>query len=192
MQTSGDEQRGRVYDAGSWTAAAGVGGKREALIATALDGTVTSWNPAAEHIYRRRSEHAVGLPVSAAVGADLDPGEILANGGVHRTTHSSADGSPLPVQVSVAAMENGYVLVCSDQTGPDDAERHFQAIVNALDDGVVVLSRQGRVESINPAALEILGLGPDTPMSDAFRHAAKYPVYDADGRSLPPDQRPLF
>lgn len=193
VQTGGDGERGRVSQAESGTAAqTGVGQEHEALIATALDGTVTSWNPAAEHMYRRPSEQALGIPVSAAVGADLNPSEILANGGVHHSTHSSADGTSLSVRVSVAALEAGYVLVCSDQTALLYTERHFQAIVNSLDEGVVVLSREGRVESVNPAALKILGLGPDTPRNDAFQHAATYPVYDADGRALPPDQHPLF
>jgi diguanylate cyclase (GGDEF)-like protein/PAS domain S-box-containing protein len=164
----------------------------DALIATTSEGIVTSWNPAAEQIYGRASEHALGLPVHEAVGADLDPTGIVADGGVQHAIHRGTDSAPLAVRVSAAAMEDGYVLVCSDQTALRRAEQHFQTIVSSLDEGIVVLSRQGAVESINPAALRILGLDHDTPKHDAFRHAADYLVYDADGRPMPPDERPLF
>src|SRR6185436_12865287 len=122
----------------------------DALIATTSDGVVTSWNPAAEQIYGRPSEQALGLPLRDAVGADLDPAGIVADGGVQHATHRGTDNAPLAVRVSAAAMENGYVLVCSDQTALRRAEQHFQTIVSSLDEGVVVLSRQGTVESINP------------------------------------------
>ncbi|WP_236737469.1 diguanylate cyclase domain-containing protein [Mycolicibacterium llatzerense] len=165
----------------------------DAIIGTSLDGTVTAWNPAAETIYQRPAELTLGLPITAAVGADLDPAAIIADGGVHNTTHHTAEGRALAIRVSAAAMESGYVLVCSDRTALRRAEQHFQTVVNSLQSGVMVIDPLGHIESANPAALQILGRT-DQPLSKASDLAALVPghgagtqllsIDDSDGRRI--------
>jgi diguanylate cyclase (GGDEF)-like protein/PAS domain S-box-containing protein len=164
--------------------AALVSSATEAIIATTLTGTVTSWNPAAETIYQRPSARALGLPISEAVGAAIDPAAIVACGGVEHCTHRAADGSARSVRVAAAAMDNGYVLVCSDHTALRRAERRFQAVVNSLEEGVVVLDARCRPESINPAARRILGLPSDETLMDGRDLSTVYPLSDASGKPL--------
>jgi diguanylate cyclase (GGDEF)-like protein/PAS domain S-box-containing protein len=133
----------------------------DAIIATTADGLVTSWNPAAEMIYGRPAARVLGQPVEEAVGADLDPRKIIAAGGTVKATHCTPRGSALAIRVSAAAMDDGFVLLCSDQTALRRAERHFEAVVATLDEAVVVLSPTGRVISINPAVRRMLGPLPD-------------------------------
>ncbi|HVQ50836.1 MAG TPA: PAS domain S-box protein, partial [Mycobacterium sp.] len=45
----------------------------DAIIGTTMTGVVTSWNPAAEAIYGQTVGDALGCPVSALVGAEVDP-----------------------------------------------------------------------------------------------------------------------
>ncbi|WP_306991460.1 sensor domain-containing protein [Amycolatopsis thermophila] len=159
----------------------------DAIIATDGRGRVTSWNPAAEAIYGRSAAEALGRAVGELVGAPLDPGEVLARGGVAQATHRAADGSALAVRVSAAEMDGGYVLVCADETARRRAERQFSTVVAALDEGVLVIGPNGRVVSANPAAEHILGISeaemlgtpPDT-----------WPLYDEDGRRLDPSEYP--
>jgi diguanylate cyclase (GGDEF)-like protein/PAS domain S-box-containing protein len=162
----------------------------DAIIATTLTGAVTSWNPAAEAIYGRSAAAALGLPIGDTVGAALDPAAIIASGGVVHATHHGADGSALAVRVSASRMDDGYVVLCADQTALRRAEQHFQTVVASLDEGVVVVAPDGAVESANPAALRILGV----PGVDGAELAkvAKVPVYDGVGRLLSADQRPVL
>ena len=160
----------------------------DAIIATTLTGAVTTWNPAAEAIYGRSAVQALGRPVGEAVGATLDPALIIAAGGVVHSTHRAADGSPLAVRVSAARMDTGYVVVCADQTALRRAEQHFQTVVASLEEGVIVISSAGLVESVNPAALRIVGV----PTGVDVAEAATIPIYDRDGRLLFADQRPVL
>ncbi|TLH48583.1 diguanylate cyclase domain-containing protein [Mycolicibacterium aubagnense] len=152
----------------------------DAIIGTAADGTVTAWNPAAETIYQRPAELTLGLPIAAAVGAALDPAAIVAAGGVHNTTHHTAEGRALAIRVSAAAMESGYVLVCSDRTALRRAEQHFQTVVESLHRGVMVIDPLGRIESANPAALRILGCPGD--LSSSVDLADFFPGHGPDGQ----------
>jgi len=160
----------------------------DAIIATTLTGAVTSWNPAAEAIYGRSAVQALGRPVREAVGAALDPAVIIAAGGVVHTSHRAADGSPLAVRVSASRMDAGYVVVCADQTALRRAEQHFQTVVASLEEGVIVISSEGMVESVNPAVLRILGV----PTGVDVAEAATVPIYDRDGRLLFTDRRPVL
>lgn len=160
----------------------------DAIIATTFSGAVTTWNPAAEVIYGRSAVQALGRPIGEAVGASLDPAVIVAAGGVVNTTHRAADGSPLAVRVSASRMDTGYVVVCADQTALRRAEQHFQTVVASLEEGVIVISSAGLVESVNPAALRITGV----PTGVDLTEAATIPIYDRDGRLLFADQRPLL
>ena len=132
----------------------------DAIIATTFTGIVTNWNPAAEAIYRRPAARALALPASEAVGAALDPAAIIAHGGIVHSTHHAADGAALAVRVSATAMDNGYVLVCTDQTALRRAEQYFQTVVTTLDYGVAVIGSDGRIESSNPAAERMFGAAP--------------------------------
>ncbi|KAA1248597.1 PAS domain S-box protein [Mycobacterium simiae] len=154
----------------------------DAVIATTHTGIVTSWNPAAEAIYRRPAADALARPVSEAVGAPLCPHEIVADGGLLHTTHRTSDGVALAVQVAVTAMDNGFVLVCSDESVWCRAEQLFQSVISSLVEGVVVLSPDGCAELVNPAALRILGIDSSDSLYDPAKRVAKVPIYDRHGR----------
>jgi PAS domain-containing protein len=154
----------------------------DAIIATTFAGIVTNWNPAAEAIYRRPAIRALALPASEAVGAPLDPAAIIADGGIVHSTHHAADGAALAVRVSATATDNGYVLVCTDQTALRHAEQHFQTVVNTLDYGVAVVGSDGYVESSNPAAHRIFGTRPEVLKNRPANKALDSPIYDTNGQ----------
>lgn len=164
----------------------------DAIIAITSTGIVTSWNPAAEAIYRWPAGKALGLPVNEVVGAPLDPAAIIASGGVLHAKHRASDGTVLSVRVSAATMDDGFVLVCTDQTALMEAEQHFQTVVASLAEGIAVLGSDGRVESVNPAALRILGVNSPDFVYDSAIRTAMIPIFDAQGRVINPDQRALI
>jgi diguanylate cyclase (GGDEF)-like protein/PAS domain S-box-containing protein len=164
----------------------------DAFISTTTSGFVTSWNPAAEAIYQRSAVDALGLPIGGVVGADLDLAAIVAGGGVVHTTHRAADGSELTVRVSVSRMDDGYVVLCANHTALRRIEQTWQTVVASLQEGVVLIDADGTVESANPAALRIFGGSVTGVGVYEFAKVTKVPVYDANGRSLTFDQRPVM
>ena len=163
----------------------------DAIIATTFTGIVTSWNPAAEAIYRRPAARALALPVSEAIGAPLDPAAIIAHGGIVHGTHHAADGAALAVRVSATAINTGYLLVCTDQTALRHAEQHLQTVVDTLDYGVAVVGSDGRVESSNPAADRIFGTAPEIVETRPGSVALDFPIYDTVGHLIGADRHPL-
>ena len=161
----------------------------DAIIATTTTGTVTSWNRAAETIYQRPATLAVGLLISEAVGVPIDPAMVVDQGGIEHAIHRAVDGTAHVVRVAAAAMDDGYVLVCSDHTALDRAERRFQTVVNSLNEGIVVLDAAGIPEWINPAARRILGLPPEGALPQYADPIAAFPLCDLDGNPLPHRRR---
>lgn len=139
----------------------------DAIIATTDAGVITSWNPAAETIYGHAARDALGMPVGEAVGAQLDPRAVIAAGGRVSATHRAKNGAELSVRLSAAVMNDGFVLLCSDQSALRRAERHFHTVVESLEEGVVVLDHTGRLISVNPAVRHVLGL---TDADDALNY----------------------
>jgi diguanylate cyclase (GGDEF)-like protein/PAS domain S-box-containing protein len=129
----------------------------DGIIATDNDGTITSWNPAAETIYGRSSLETVGLHLIDVIGVHPQPGETLEG------VHYRGDGTRIDVRIAVALLRdaedvvNGQVVVCSDLTEQRLAEHRFATVVASLQEGVVVVGRDGRIESVNPAAELLLG-----------------------------------
>ncbi len=164
----------------------------DGIISTTTTGFVTSWNRAAEAIYSRSAVDAVGLPIGDVVGADLDLAAIVAGGGVVSSTHRAGDGSERAVRVSVSQMDDGYVVLCANQTALRRIEHQCQAVVASLQEGVVVIGADGTVESANPATLRIFG-APTAGVNVAeFAKVADVRVYDADGCLLAWDERPVM
>jgi diguanylate cyclase (GGDEF)-like protein len=76
-------------------------------------------------------------------------------------------------------------------TDPRRAAHQFNGLVELLDDGVVVLRKDGYIKYVNAAAMRIVGLGPEHKAADFARWTAVLPIYDADGEPVPPQLRPV-
>jgi diguanylate cyclase (GGDEF)-like protein len=103
----------------------------------------------------------------------------------------------LAIRVSAAAMDDGFVLLCSDQTALRRAERHFEAVVTTLDEAVVVLDHTGRLISSNPAVGRLLGPLRDgatdyDALVDHWFDTRETLVHDSHGTPAAPDARPIL
>lgn len=67
---------------------------------------------------------------------------------------------------------------------------HYEAVVEHLEDGVLVVRNDGSIKSINPAALRILGIRREDVTSTLATGAQSFAVYDVDGVELPYDRQP--
>src|SRR5690606_225833 len=79
------------------------------------------------------------------------------------------DGTQVPVEtVSVLTVwqdQAAYQVVIHDlsaqraaEAAQRRAEQHFTTVVSQLEEGVAVIDRDGRIESVNPAARRIFGI----------------------------------
>lgn len=155
----------------------------DALIATTGEGVVTSWNPAAETVYGWTAAEAVGRRASELVGAPLE----LRRGGVAEAVHRRRDGAPLTVRVSAAEMNDGWVLVCADETARRRAEQNYRTVVASLDEGVLLMGPTGLVEAANPAACRILGTA-EADLIGVPCHSLV--LFTESGQWIPPDEMP--
>jgi len=169
----------------------------DAVVATDPEGTVTSWNPAAAQLYGRDADDAVGQPVGEILGAlAIDDGGTI-RAGDH--AHHRADGSEIPVSVSVAPLLDdigelaGFVAVCADLTERIErraAEARYASVVASLDEGVIVIGADGVLTSVNGSAQRLMGtwVVPQIHIDRLLHHS---PMVTEYGASLPTDDHPV-
>lgn len=105
------------------------------------------------------------------------------------------DGTTLSVEaVSVLTLwesEPAYQLVFRDVSARKAAqEQDFETIVQLLSEGVIVMRNDGYPKFINPAAMQIHGLGSKRAAADFLLQATTSPCYDAGGTRVPPELHP--
>jgi diguanylate cyclase (GGDEF)-like protein/PAS domain S-box-containing protein len=124
----------------------------DGIIASDTDGVITSWNSAAERLYDVRAADALGCPLSEVIGTD-PPADGLTEGIWARN-----DGTRIDVHFAVADVRDdagavtGHVVVCSDLTERRLAEQRYATVIASLQEGLVVVGRDGDIETVNPAA----------------------------------------
>jgi PAS domain S-box-containing protein len=146
----------------------------EAIFGRTLDGIITSWNPAAERMYRYSSEEIVGRPINLLIPEDRT-GEIEAilakiSAGQPvehlETTRVRKDGTAFPVSLSVSPINGadgavvGASVISRDLTEQKRAltvAQHMAAIVESSDDAIISGSLDGIITSWNPAAERMYG-----------------------------------
>jgi diguanylate cyclase (GGDEF)-like protein len=85
-----------------------------------------------------------------------------------------------------------YQFIVRDEIAATPVEEaDFEAIVRSLDEGVIVFRADGYLKYINPAALQIYGLGSERHAAGFFEDAATSPCYYADGTRVPLEFYPL-
>jgi diguanylate cyclase (GGDEF)-like protein/PAS domain S-box-containing protein len=160
-------------------------------------------NPAAvQCMAARSSDDLIGRHISEV----LDPNAIAvmrsANAALREIGDVSADftatilrrdGATRSVSVvSVLTQWGGrpaHQVVVRD-AGSSMTTQRFSAVIDSLDDGVMLVRADGHITLVNAAAMRIYGLGPDAPIGDFVRKAAAAAVFDVDGNPVPPELRP--
>jgi len=109
----------------------------DAIIAEALDGTITSWNQAAERLYGWTSEEAIGRPISMTVPSDRMEELTDYMGRVRRgdrvdhleTVRLRKDGSRLDVSITLSPIydEHQRIIGLSKSSRDITERRRFKA-----------------------------------------------------------------
>ena len=90
-----------------------------------------------------------------------------------------------------AAFIGALSLVCLATWRASARDREaFRSLVQSLEEGVVMIDRNGQMITANPSATRILGMDPGEVLS-GYGHA-EWSFIDADGQPLPTRETPLF
>jgi PAS domain S-box-containing protein len=173
------EQAGQLAILQSHLAAI-VENSEDAIISKTLDGTISTWNAAAERMLGYTADEIVGRPVSllfppdrlreeAVILSKIRHGERVAH---FETIRLAKDGRAIPVSLTVSPIRDpagrivGASKILRDTTARKraedalrDSETRHRAILEASLDGILTIDEQGIIESINPAGQRQFGYG---------------------------------
>ena len=154
--------------------AAIVNSSDDAIVAKTLDGIITAWNRAAEHMFGFTAAEAVGRPITIIIPPDrlAEEAEVLAQ--IRRgesvehfeTVRMTKDGRRLPISVTISPIrdDSGRIIGASkiarditDRRQGDVLRARFAALVDSSDDVIVSKTLDGIITSWNPAAERMFG-----------------------------------
>jgi PAS domain S-box-containing protein len=152
--------------------AAIVQSSEDAVISEALDGTITSWNPAAERMFGYAEKEAIGQPMSIIGTADRigefqEIIEKVKNGLTverYETQRRRKDDTVVPVAVTVSPIRDesgrltGLSAIDRDMTSQKQASQYARSLIEASLDPLVTISPDGKITDVNEATIKVTGL----------------------------------
>ncbi len=146
----------------------------DAIISRTLDGTITSWNAAAERMFGYTAAEAIGQPITITLQPDrhskimehsrlLLDGESLAPFEHLRITR---DGRLIDVMSSVSPIRNeageiiGAAVIVrdiSERTKTEENLRLAATVIENVQEGVMITDASNRIIAFNPAFTRITG-----------------------------------
>jgi PAS domain S-box-containing protein len=158
----------------------------DAIVSKDLNGTITSWNRAAERIFGYSAAEAVGQSIRMIIPADRQTEEdvvlsrIRAGEGISQfeTVRQRKDGTLIPISLTVSPIrdEAGRVIgaskIARDITERNRAiitGRRLAAVVESSDDAIITKDLNGIITSWNPAAVRMFGYAEDEAIGQSIR-----------------------
>ena len=152
--------------------AAIVQSSEDAVISEALDGTITSWNPAAEKMFGYSAKEAIGKPMSIIGIKDrlYEFKEIIekVRKGVtverYETQRRKKDRTVLNVAVTVSPVKDeegkliGLSVIDRDITSQKQASQYARSLIEASLDPLVTISADGKITDVNEATIKVTGV----------------------------------
>lgn len=165
-------QAGSAIDEKFRYLAAIVQSSEDAIIGEALDGTITSWNPAAEKMFDYTEKEAVGKPMSIIATPDRleEYKEIIEkakNGRKverYETQRKRKNGTIVDVAVTVSPVRDddgqliGLSAIDRDMAMEKQASQYARSLIEASLDPLVTISPDGKITDVNEATVKVTGV----------------------------------
>jgi PAS domain S-box-containing protein len=146
----------------------------DAIISKDLNGTITSWNRAAEKLFGYTADEIIGKPIATLAAPDVKDempkilnrirqGEMVDR---YETKRMTKDGRILTVSLTVSPLRDasGDIVGASkvardvtDQKKALDIQERLAAIVQSSDDAIISKDLNGIITSWNPGAEKLFG-----------------------------------
>jgi PAS domain S-box-containing protein len=174
---SGWDER-RMAERASSLLAAIVSSSDDAIISKNLDGTITSWNKAAERMFGYTAEEAVGKHITLIIPADRRDEETTILQRLKRgervdhfeTIRANKDGTLLDISLTISPVKDGHGgIIGASKVARDiteqkrieralrESEERFRAIVETTPECVKLVARDGTLLHMNPPGLAMVG-----------------------------------
>jgi PAS domain S-box-containing protein len=162
--------------------AAIVESSQDAIISKSLDGSIASWNPAAERLFGYSGEEIIGKP-GRLLGPEDRADEIvdiLAKIGAGQpvepleTVRVRKDGTLFPVSLTVSPVRDadgeviGAAGIFRDVTELKQAAQYARSLIEAGLDPMVTISPEGQITDVNEATVQATGVTRDKLLGTDF------------------------
>lgn len=154
----------------------------DGIISIDEQGTVTTFNPAAERIFGYAASEVIGQNVKLLMPEPYHSEHDGYIGNYLRTGHAKIigigrevigrrkDGSTFPMELAISVFRlgerrhfTGIVRDITDRKRAEEelrqAEERMRSVVNHVIDGIITIDERGSIESFNPAAEKLFGYG---------------------------------
>jgi PAS domain S-box-containing protein len=166
--------------------AAVIASSDDVIVSKTLDGTVVTWNPAAERLFGYTASEIVGRSIRLIVPSDRQAEEDRVLSAVRRgevidhfeTVRQRKDGTLVPISLTVSPIrDRSGEIVGASKTGRDlsrmqrvqrDASR-LAAIVDSSDDAIVGKDLTSIITSWNAAAQRMFGYSAEEMIGQSVR-----------------------
>ena len=158
----------------------------DAIVSKDLNGTILSWNAAAERMFGYTAAEAIGRSIRMIIPADrqheedyvlekIRSGDVIRH---HETIRQRKDGRLLNISLTVSPIfdDNGNVIAASkiardisDRRAADLAARRLAAVVESSDDAIVAKDVDGIIQAWNRAAERMFGYTADEAIGRSIR-----------------------
>ncbi len=145
----------------------------DAILSMTLDGIITSWNPAAEHLYGYAQHEALGSSINLIVPSDraeeseglmkrIAAGERVAS---VQTVWRHKDGHNVDISLTISPIEmasgqiSGASAIARDISRGLQAEEKFRLVVESSPNGIVMVDGAGIVQLVNRETERLFGYG---------------------------------
>jgi PAS domain S-box-containing protein len=161
----------------------------EAILSGSPDGTIESWNPAAERLYGYSAQEMIGasiqrlLPAGSVDAFSLEPPPLGNGESVSLELHERRkDGALVEIAVTVSPLRDdrgevtGAVWIAHDVTERNrsaasllEASSRFAGAFAAAPTGMALVASDGRFLEVNPALCVLLARDADTLLASSFQ-----------------------